>query len=406
MSGLVIVGGCYAASHIAASARQSGYADPITLVSDEAMLPYQRPPLSKGFLAGTTAETALPLRSEKFYVDNCVELLLDTRTERIDRAAKIVETKGGRKIPYEQLALAVGARARMIPVLGADLDGVLALRTVADARSLKQRIAMATTVAIIGGGFIGLEVAAVCATLGKQVTVIEALDRLLVRAMPARLAAYIADVHRSHGVKLMFGAAVREIRGEGGRARAVACGDGTEVAADLVVVSIGVVPNIELARDCGLRCENGIVVDRHARTEDPAIVAAGDCTSHPSRYAGGNIRLESVQNASDQAKAAGATIAGVECAYDALPWFWSDQYDMKLQMAGLSQGHDTDVLRGSIEEGKFSVFYLREGRLIAADTVSKPAEHMVSRRLIAAKANVTPEQVADTALDLKTLLKS
>lgn len=385
MSGLLIVGGSYAASQVAASARQAGYAQPITVVSEEAVLPYQRPPLSKGYLTGATTDAQLSLRSEKFYADNKVELLLGARATKIDRTAKTASLADGRSLGYDKLVLATGARARPLPSAP---PGALLLRTVADAQALKARLAEVQTVAVIGGGFIGLEVAGVAVGMGKQVTVYEALDRLLARAVPPQLAAWIADAHRASGMKLVFGAQAADVR------------------ADLVVIGIGVLANEELARDCGLACDNGIVVDDHARTADPDIYAAGDCTRHPSRYAGGLLRLESVQNAMDQAKVAGANVAGGDTVYDALPWFWSDQGELKLQMAGLSQGHEAAIVRGSMEEGKFSIFYLREGRLLAADTVNKPGDHMLARRLIAAKVPLTPEQAADVSLDLKALLKA
>jgi 3-phenylpropionate/trans-cinnamate dioxygenase ferredoxin reductase subunit len=401
---LVIVGGSYAASQIAASARTAGWTAPIVILTDEAMLPYQRPPLSKTYLTGGTTDAQLPIRGEKFYADNKVEVRFETRVVKLDRTAKEVETGSGERIGYDKLALATGARPRMLPITGADLEGVHALRNVPDSRAIRERLESGKSVAVIGGGFIGLEVAAVAATLGRKVTVLEAQDRLLARAIPPTLAKYIEEFHRAKGVQFMFGAQVCEILGEGRKARAVACKDGTEVAADLVLIGIGVLPNVELAQDAGIKCENGIVVDHHARTNDPDIVAAGDCTSHPSSYAGGMLRLESVQNALDQAKVAGVTAAGGEATYDALPWFWSDQYDMKLQMTGLSQGYDTEVLRGSMEEGKFSLFYLRGGKLIAADSVSKPSEHMMSRRMIAAGVSPEPGKLADVNVDLKTLI--
>jgi 3-phenylpropionate/trans-cinnamate dioxygenase ferredoxin reductase subunit len=402
--GLVIVGGCYAAAQIAASAREAGYAEPIRIVSEEAFAPYQRPPLSKGFLTGKVPQTALPLRSEGFYRDGRVDLLLGTRVTRIDRAARAVETAGGARLAYDRLALAVGARPRPLPLPGSALDGVLMLRSLADAMNIRERLANVGAVAIIGGGFIGLEAASALIALGKSVTVVEAQERLLMRAVAPQLAAFLTDVHRQRGVRLLLRTTVREIRGDAGRVRAVVTSGDETIPADLLLVAIGVAPNSELAQDCGLVCDDGIVVDRFAQTADPDIVAAGDCTRHPSAYAARPLRLESVQNAVDQAKVAAATIAGAPKIYDAVPWFWSDQYDLKLQMVGLSPGHDACALRGKVEDGRFSLLYLRDGRLIALDSVNRPADHMLGRKLVAGRVRLTPAQAADESFDLKTLL--
>jgi 3-phenylpropionate/trans-cinnamate dioxygenase ferredoxin reductase subunit len=402
--GLVIVGGCYAGAQIAASARDAGYGEPIRLVSEEVFAPYQRPPLSKGFLTGKLPQTALPLRGEAFYRDNAVELLLSTRATRIDRAGRIVETATGVRLRYDKLALTVGARPRPLPLPGSDLDGVLELRSLADALAIRERLPEVSSVAIIGGGFIGLEAASALITLGKSVTVIEAQERLLMRAIAPRLAEFLADEHRRRGVRLLLRSTVREIKGDGRHVRAVVTSDSETFAADLLLVAIGVTPNVGLAEGCGLACDDGIVVDRFAQTGDPDIVAAGDCTRHPSSYATQPLRLESVQNAIDQAKAAAAGIAGAPKAYDAVPWFWSDQYELKLQMVGLSQGHDICVTRGRLDDGRFALLYLRGGTLIAVDTVNRPADHMLGRKLVTAQVRLTPEQAADESLDLKRLL--
>jgi 3-phenylpropionate/trans-cinnamate dioxygenase ferredoxin reductase subunit len=289
-------------------------------------------------------------------------------------------------------------------VAGANLDGVLLLRSLADARALKERIGAAQSIAVVGGGFIGLEVASACASLGKQVTVIEMQERLMARALPPLLSEHFAGVHRRHGVDVRLRTGIAAINGKDGRVVSVALAGGGELPADLVLAGIGVVPNAELAQACGLECADGIRVDRFARTSDPDIVAAGDCTRHPSSYAELPLRLESVQNAMDQSRTAGATLAGKQAPYDAVPWFWSDQYDVKLQMAGLSAGHDAHAVRGSMEEGRFSVYYLRAGRLVAADSLGRPAEHMLARKLVAARAALTPEQAADPSFDLKSCL--
>jgi 3-phenylpropionate/trans-cinnamate dioxygenase ferredoxin reductase component len=390
--GLVVIGGSYAGLNIAASAREAGYAEPIRLLAEEAELPYHRPPLSKVFLLGKVAEAALPLRNETFYRDNRIDFVPRTRLAAIDRTRRTVETADGRRWRFSRLALATGARPRMLP--GAPAD-VLYLRSVEDARRLRERIGGTAAAVIVGGGYIGLEAAAVLATLGKQVTIVEIQDRLLARAAAPPFAEYAAALHRGRGVKIRLGTTVQHFGG--GRVHYT---DGTSDPADLVIVAVGVVPNSEAAEASGLSCRDGIVVDGFARTSDPDIFAAGDCTSHPSRFAGGMVRLESVQNATDQAKAAGANIAGKVTAYDAVPWFWSDQYETKFQTVGFWRGYDRVVTRGSIEDGRFSLFYFRGPTLLAMDSVNRPAEHVIGRRLVASGAALTPEQAADLSQKL------
>jgi 3-phenylpropionate/trans-cinnamate dioxygenase ferredoxin reductase subunit len=402
---LVVIGASYAGLQIALSARGAGHDGPILLIGDEPHLPYQRPPLSKGFLTGKVAENALPIRPRQVLEQNRIEPLVGVRATAIDRASRTVTTSDGRSLSYGRLALAVGCRPRLLPVPGAELDGVLYLRTLDDAIALKARMPEAQSVAIIGGGFIGLEIAASLAQLGKEVTVIEALPRVLARALPARVSDFLTDVHQRAGVRVRTQATVRELVGENGHVRAALLSDGTRCPADFVIIGIGVLPNVELAAAAGLACQDGIVIDAFARTDDPTIVAAGDCTRHPNRFAlGGPVRLESVQNALDQAKTAGATVAGVLKPYDAVPWFWSDQYELKLQMVGLSDGHDQAVVRGSPEEQKFSVFYFRQGALIGIDSINRSGDHMAGRQLIPAGTALTPQQAADHDFDLVKLV--
>lgn len=403
-AGLVIVGGSYAAMQIAASAREAGYAEPIRLVSEEPVLPYQRPPLSKGYLTGKFTPAALPLRAEAFYRDNRIETLLGQRAESLDLAARRVSLAGGGSLAFDRLALATGTRPRPLPLPGADLDGVLFLRSLADADRLRERLGGAGSIVVIGGGFIGLELASVAAAMGKPVVIVEAQERLLARGVSPQIAAFLADVHRSRGVALRLRSTVRDIRGANGRVQSVVCGDGETLAADLVLIAIGVVPNTELAGRAGLACQDGLVVDRFARTTDPLVVAAGDCTRHPSAFAGQLLRLESVQNAIDQAKTAGATLAGQEKPYESVPWFWSDQYELKLQMVGLVQGSDRHAVRGSLEQRRFSIFYFRSGRLVAIDSVNRAADHMLGRKLLALGRSPTPQQAADESFDLQTLV--
>lgn len=402
--GLVIVGGSYAAMQIAASAREAGYAEPIRIVSEEPVLPYQRPPLSKAYLTGKFAAAALPLRAEAFYRENRIDVLLGRRAETLDLHASKVALAGGGTLAFDRLALATGTRPRPLPVSGADLDGVFFLRSLGDADRLKAQLDKAGSIVVIGGGFIGLELASVAAALGKSVTIVEAQDRLLARGVSAQLAGFLADVHRGRGVTLRLAATVRELHGDGGHVRSVLLGDGTALSADLVLVAIGVVPNVEPAASAGLACQDGLLVDRLARTNDPRVVAAGDCTRHPNAFAGQLLRLESVQNALDQSKTAGATLAGAEKPYETVPWFWSDQYDLKLQMVGLVQGHDRHAVRGSLEQRRFSIFYFRGERLVAIDSVNRAADHMLGRKLLAAGRSPTQEQAADESFNLQGLL--
>lgn len=404
--GLVIVGGCYAGFNVAASARGSGFSEAITVLSDEGEFPYQRPPLSKGFLLDTVAESALPFRTDQFYRDHAVEILLNTRANTIDRAAKRIVTDSGRDIPYRTLVLATGARARALGIPGCELDGVVSLRSLADARALRARIGAVGSAVVIGGGFIGLEVAAGLASSGKRVTVIEARSRLLERSATPSFAGYVAGLHRAKGVELKLGVLPEKIVGADGRVRSVRCNDGAVVPADMVVVAIGIVPNVELASAAGLPCDNGIVVDRFTRTGDQAILAAGDCTWHPNPFAGASVRLESVQNAVDQAKVAGACVAGQSRPYEAVPWFWSDQFDCKLQMSGLARESGMHAVRGSRDEGRFSLFHFRAGRLIAVESANHPADQIIARKLIAVNVPITPEEVSDPSIDLSALVRS
>jgi 3-phenylpropionate/trans-cinnamate dioxygenase ferredoxin reductase component len=401
-AGVVIVGGGQAGFQVAASLRAGGHAEPIRIVSAEDHPPYQRPPLSKAFLLGKMERERLLFRQPAFYAAQAIELVLGDAAAAVDREAQAVTTAAGRRLPYDALVLATGTRVRPLPVPGSELDGVVYLRTLEESEALARRVAEAGRVVVVGGGFIGLEVAAAARTLGKPVTVLEAAERLMGRVVAPVISGFYAGLHRDRGVELVLNARIDRIEGERGRAEAVVMADGARHAADLVVVGIGVLPNVELALAAGLACENGVVVDAHGRTGDPAIFAAGECTSHPNRFAGGMARLESVQNAVDQAKAVAAAILGRDEPYDEVPWFWSDQYEIKLQMVGISLGHDEQVVRGDPAGGRFSVFYFRDRRLIAIDSVNRPSDHMAGRKLLAAGTGLTPAQAADERFDPKT----
>lgn len=402
--GLVIIGGSYAGAQIAASVRELGYAEPIHLVSEEDVLPYHRPPLSKGWLLGGIAPHDLLIRGESFYQKQGVIPFLSSRVESIDLPSRKVVFADGRRLGFTKLALATGARARQLAMPGAELAGVMTLRSLADAQFLGGMLGEVSDIVMLGAGFIGLELASTLAKLGKQVTIIESQARLLARAIPGVLSDYLDAAHRRQGVTICYQTTIAAIEGEGGKVRAIRCSDGTRLAADLLLVGIGAMPNSELALSAGLPCPNGIEIDQFARTTHPDIVAAGDCALHPSRWTGRMTRLESVQNATDQAKSAAASLVGRSLPYDAVPWFWSDQCGVKLQMAGIAGDQDQIVIRGARESGKFSIFHLQDGVITSVDSINAPGDHMLGRKLVTARAKVTPDQAADLSFDLKSLL--
>jgi 3-phenylpropionate/trans-cinnamate dioxygenase ferredoxin reductase subunit len=401
--GVVIVGAGQAGFQVASSLRLEGYDEPIALIGDEPNLPYQRPPLSKGFMVGEQDIEGTALRPLAFYQSHRIDLVTGAKVIKIDPMSRSVSLASGRCLPYEALVLAVGARNRKLPIKGAELDGVCYLRTDAEAIEIQQRLEYARNIVVIGGGFIGLELAAAAGTLGKSVRVLELQSRLMPRVVSPILSDFYRDLHISKGVEISLDVALSEISGLQGRVTELVLSDGSVCPADLVLVGIGVVPNVELAGNAGLSVSDGIVVDEHLRTEDESIYAIGDCADHPNPFAGGRVRIESVQNAVDQAKCVAAAIVGRSDNYRAVPWFWTDQFDIKLQMAGLSRGYGRIVTRGEPESRKFSVFYFRDDRLAAVDSVNRPGDHLAGRKLIGAGTQITPEQAADLSVDLKAI---
>lgn len=403
MNGIVVVGTGQAGFQLGASLRENGYAGPVTLVGEEPGLPYGRPPLSKAYMLGKTDAAGLSLRPDAFFAEHRLTVRAGERAVAIDRAARRLQLVSGEALPYDHLVLATGSRNRPLPVPGTDLAGVHQLRTLAEADALKAALAGARAVAVVGAGFIGLEFAAICAQLGVPVTVIEGLDRPLARSVSPAMAALVEASHVAAGTRFLFGSAVAGLVGPD-RVRAVALADGRVVAADLVLVGIGVLPNDELAKEAGLRVENGIAVDAMLATEDPAVSAIGDGASFPSPHAdGARVRIESVQNAVDGARCVAARLTGRPAAFTAVPWFWSDQGPLKLQIAGLCQPHDLAVRRGDPEQGGVSVFCYRAGRLAGVESLNRPADHMIARRLLQAGRSPTPDQAADPGFDLKAL---
>ncbi len=410
MNGILIVGAGQAGVQAAEALRAGGYTGPVTLLGEEEHGPYHRPPLSKAWLAGEIEADQLVMRAPEMLARKQIGLQTGVRVESIDRAARTLRLADGRTLPYDGLVLATGSSPRTLAMPGAAAPNVRALRSRDDATAIAAEVracvAGGEPVVVIGGGFIGLEVAATARKKGAAVTVLEAAPRLLGRVLAPMLSDWFAALHRSHGVQLELGILPEAIETDAaGRAVAVRSADGRRFPAGLVVVGIGVVPNDQLARAAGLDCDRGIVVDACARTADPAIVAAGDCTARRDD-GGGLLRLESVNNATEQGKSAAAALLGQARPFAGTPWFWSDQYDRKLQMAGLSTGADSWVVRGAMGEGPFSVWHYREGRLIAVDAVSHAKDHLLSRKLLDAGLSPTPGQVADTAFDLAARLKT
>jgi 3-phenylpropionate/trans-cinnamate dioxygenase ferredoxin reductase subunit len=401
--GVVIVGAGQAGFQVAASLRMDGYEEPIVLIGDEPDLPYQRPPLSKGFMTGKQDIEGAALRPLAFYESHQIDLMRGTKVVKIDRVGRLAILESGRRLRYNALVLAVGARNRKLPVKGAGLDGVCYLRTDNEAVDIRQRLEAARDIVVIGGGFIGLELAAAARTLGKSVRVLELQARLMPRVVSPILSDFYRDVHTGQGVEISLGVAASEMMGQQGKVSKVILSDGSVCPADLVLVGIGVVPNVELAMDAGLQDSNGIAVDERLRTADESIYAIGDCADHPNPFAGGRVRIESVQNAVDQAKCVASAIMGRSEDYRAVPWFWTDQFDIKLQMAGLSVSSGPAVTRGEPGSRKFSLFYFRDGRLAAVDSVNRPGDHLAGRRLLGAGTPITPEQAADLSVDLKAL---
>ena len=404
MSGLVVVGASYAGIQAALSARDSGYAERITVVADDHLLPYQRPPLSKDFLLDKMTEDNLVLRDDAFFKLKQIDLILETRVHAIDRHARKLSINGNTTLDFDKLFIGTGSHARRLALPSSDLDGVCYLRSIRDALDLKERLRYAAEIVVIGGGFIGLEVAASASKLGKKVTVIESAPRLLERSVSPLVSQFLLDLHTRHSVDIRLNDTVAGIEGQNGRVAFVTTKGGACLRADLVLVGIGGVPNDQLARDAQLSCTNGIVVDDHGMTSDPGIYAAGDCANHYNAYAGDWLRLESVQNAQDQAKAAGLAIAGKTGPYDSVPRFWSDQYDAKLQTVGISRNFDRHAVRGSLENGQFSVFYYKQDRLCAVDSINRAGDQMAARRLLGNGISPTPEQAADLSFDFKSLL--
>ena len=400
----VIIGASHAAAQLAPTLRQEGWEGRILVIGDEPYIPYHRPPLSKTFLSGEKALEDIYIKPQMVYEKAEVEFMLNTRVDKIDRDEKTLLLDNGESLGYDKLALTMGSRVRKVDLPGINLDGIYYLRDINDVEKIKTKVGAGKKAVIVGGGYIGLETAAVLRKLGMEVTVLEMMERVLQRVTAPEVSEFYDRIHREEGVNILCGVGVTAFAGAN-VVEKVVCNDGSEHEADLVVVGVGIVPNVELATEAGLEVSNGIVVDQHARTSDPDIVAAGDCTFHHNVLYDQEIRLESVQNATDQARVAAQTLCGNEKAYEALPWFWSDQYDLKLQIAGLSQGYDEVIIRGDRENTRsFAAFYLKDGVVISVDAVNKPPEFMMGKRMISAKLAVDKVRLADDTVPIKELL--
>jgi len=403
---VVIVGAGHGGAQVAIMLRTQKFTGSIAIIGDEPELPYERPPLSKEYFAGEKEFERIQLRPAKYWDEREVTMLLGTRVARVDPAAHMVTTAGGETIGYGKLVWATGGHPRMLPIPGGDLPGVQGVRTRADADAMKAASETAKQIVVIGGGYIGLEAAAVLSKAGKKVVLLEAQNHVLARVAGEELSRFYEAEHRAHGVELRLGVCVDAIEGEG-HATGVRLSGGEVIPADLVIVGIGIVPAVEPLIAAGADCANGVRVDRLCKTSLPDVYAIGDCAAHVNDFAeGAEIRLESVQNANDQANVVAKGIVGDEAPYHAIPWFWSNQYDLKLQTAGLSTGHDQAVLRGDPANRSFSVVYLKAGKVIAIDCVNATKDYVQGRMIVTAGLAATAEQLADTETPLKALLPS
>jgi 3-phenylpropionate/trans-cinnamate dioxygenase ferredoxin reductase component len=400
---VLIVGAGHAGFQVAASLRQHGYGERICLINDEAHLPYQRPPLSKAYLKGEGRPDSLMFRPDKFYRDQNIELIGD-RAVSIDRAAQRLLLASGSFLEYGHLVLATGARNRLLDLPNANLADVRYLRILDESEALRQRIHSARHVVVIGAGFIGLEFAATARIKGLEVDVVELATRVMARAVTAEISDYFQQRHVAAGIRIHPGVQATGIEGRGDKISGVSLSDGRHIPADLVVVGVGVLPNVELAAEAGLPVASGIIVDEQLLTSDPNISAIGDCALFASPRFGGSLRLESVQNATDHARCVAARLTGNAKTYDGLPWFWSDQGDDKLQIAGLTTGYDHVVVRGDRAARSFSAFCYRSGQLVGIESVNRAADHVFGRKLLGMNRSIAPERVADPGFDLKAAL--
>jgi 3-phenylpropionate/trans-cinnamate dioxygenase ferredoxin reductase subunit len=399
----VIIGASHAGSSLATAVRKEGWQGSIIMLGDETILPYHRPPLSKALLLAEKTADQIEIFKPAVYEKANIEFRLGVSVEKIDRANKNVLLNNGETIPYDKLGLCTGARVRKLDIPGAQLKGVHYLRTMADAQAIQAEVKPGGKAVIVGGGYVGLETAASLRKLGMEVTVLEMMNRILERVTAPELSAYYSDLHQRHGVNIIVNAQALELRGTD-RVQEVVCNENRTLDADLVIIGIGVIPNTELAADAGLAISNGVVVDELAQTSDPDIVAVGDCTNHPNDLLGYRLRLESVPNAMEQAKAAAATLCGQHKPYHALPWFWSDQYNIKLQIAGMNRGYERVIIRGVPATDQFVAWYMKGNQVLAADCINNPKEFMIAKKIIGKKVQMKDSDLANTGIDLNACI--
>ena len=403
MEKLVIIGGGQAAIQCITSLRKDDYKGSITLIGEENHLPYQRPPLSKGFLSGVTENKRLYFKNLEFFQENSVQLNLGVKANEIDRINNLIHLSNNESISYDKLVIATGSRVRQLEFSGSKLNGIHYLRGIDDAKSLKEGLTKSKNIVIVGAGYIGLEVAAVATEFDIKITVLEMADRVMSRTVDPIISEYYQALHSKYGIEFVLNESLEKVEGKEYVESGI-CASGSSIPAELVVIGAGVLPNIELAEKSGLHCDNGIYVDVYGQTEDKKIYACGDCTNHPNERLNRRLRLESVHNAMEQSKTVSSSIMGNKIAYNQIPWFWSDQYDHKLQIVGISGEHDEVLVRGSPGESKFMLFYLKEQKLIAVDAVNNPKEFLICRKLVENQVKITSDDILNQSKDLNDLI--
>ena len=404
MENLVIVGAGQSAIQCITSLRKEDYPGLITLVGEEEHLPYQRPPLSKGFLEDTVSNERLYFKKLEFFIENKVQLKLGTKAEEIDIENNNIHLSDNTKLSFDKLVFATGSSVRKLDFPGKELNSIHYLRGLDDALSIKKDLQTSQNIVVVGAGYIGLAVAAIAAKQNKSVTVIEMADRVMNRTVDPQISDYYLNLHQKNGVTFKFNTSLQEIIGTNNPEKVV-CSDGSEVAADMVVIGAGIMPNVELAENAGLSCDNGIVVNEFGKTDHADIYACGDCTNHPNKLLNKKIRLESVHNAMEQSKTVASSIINQSIAYNQIPWFWSDQYDHKLQIVGLSGDHDKVIMRGDMSEAKFMLFYTKDEKLIAVDAVNNSKEFLICKKLVANKVTIKPDEISNPATNLNDLIE-
>ncbi len=404
MEHLVIVGAGQSAIQCITSLRKEDYPGLITLVGEEEHLPYQRPPLSKGFLEDTVSNERLYFKKLEFFVENKVQLKLGTKAEEIDIENNNIHLSDNTKLSFDKLVFATGSSVRKLDFPGKDLNSIHYLRGLDDALSIKKDLQTRQNIVVVGAGYIGLEVAAIAAKQNKSVTVIEMADRVMNRTVDPQISDYYLKLHQKNGVTFKFNTSLKEIVGASNPEKVI-CSDGTEVKADMVIIGAGIMPNVELAENAGLSCDNGIVVNEFGKTDHANIYACGDCTNHPNKLLNKKIRLESVHNAMEQSKTVASSIINKSIEYNQIPWFWSDQYDHKLQIVGLSGEHDKVIMRGDMSEAKFMLLYTKDEKLIAVDAVNNSKEFLICKKLVANKVTIKPDEISNPDTNLNDLIE-